>query len=160
MNLLRCTVIDGNGVISFVTHGDALPALVAACADNPGSLEKLLDRSEAYYQNLKEYVLSGLALFDEHNTPGHYVAIHRDLRRLPAHKQPVFRVVDDTTREASLRPVKAGAVIFNLRAKRIVQIMNSYREIHRSGQARVFDGKGHTDTVFRYRLPEEWALVP
>jgi hypothetical protein len=38
--------------------------------------------------------------------------------------------------------------------------MNSYREIQRSGRARVFDGSGHTEAVFSYRLPKEWALVP
>jgi hypothetical protein len=72
----------------------------------------------------------------------------------------VFRVVDSITREASLRPVKAGAIIFNLKAKRIVQLMNSYREIRRSGRGRIFDGSGYTETVFSYRLPREWALVP
>jgi hypothetical protein len=68
--------------------------------------------------------------------------------------------VDDVTRETSLQPVKAGAIIFNLRAKRIVQIVNVYREIQRSGRARVFDGHHLTNTVYKYRLPEEWALVP
>jgi hypothetical protein len=43
-------------------------------------------------------------------------AVHQALRRAPAHERPVFRVVDGFTREVSLRPVKAGAVIFNLKA--------------------------------------------
>lgn len=160
MNVIRCTIIDGRGAVSFITHGDALPALVAACAANPASLQELLGEAEPYYRNLKDYVLSGLAVFDEQNVEGHYDAVHRALRQLPPYRQPVFRVVDDVTREASLRPVKAGAVIFNLRAKRIIQIVNSYREIHRSGAGRVFDGTSHTNRVYRYRLPQEWALVP
>jgi hypothetical protein len=69
-------------------------------------------------------------------------------------------VVDEVTQEASLRPVKAGAIIFNLKDKRIIQIINSYHEIHRSGSGRIFDGISHTDRVYRYRLPEDWALVP
>lgn len=160
MNVIRCTVIDSRGAVSFITHGDALPALVAACAANPSSLQELLGEAEPLYRNLKDYVLSGLAVFDEENVEGHYEAVHRALSQLPSYRQPVFRVVDDLTREASLRPVKAGAVIFNLRAKRIVQIVNSYREIRRSGSGRVFDGTSHTDRVYRYRLPEEWDLVP
>ena len=160
MNVLRCTIIDQQGGVSFVAHGDALPALVVACSASPQTVEELLGAAEPYYRNLAEYVLNGLAIFDEHNSDGHYEAIHKTLTTLPRHKQPVFRVVDDLTQEASLRPVKAGAVIFNLRAKRIVQIVNSYREIRRSGHGRVFDGCSHTSTVFRYRLPEEWALVP
>jgi hypothetical protein len=160
MNVLRCTIIDDSGAVSFLTHGDALPALVAACASNPGTIGELLERADPLYHNLSGYVYSGLAVFDEHNTPGHYAAIHKALTTLPRHKQPVFRVVDDLTREASLRPVKAGAVIFNLKAKRIIQIVNSYREIRRTGRARVFDGRTHTGEVFSYNLPEDWALVP
>lgn len=160
MNVLRCTIIDDSGGVSFLTHGDALPALVAACTSNPATFEEMLARADNYYHDLSDYVYSGLAVFDEHNTRGNYGAIHKALTTLPRYRQPVFRIVDDLTREASLRPVKAGAVIFNLKAKRIVQMMNSYREIQRSGRARVFDGSGHTGEVFSYRLPEEWALVP
>jgi hypothetical protein len=160
MNVLRCTVIDHTGAVSFLTHGDALPALVAACAASPDSLEDFLTGVEPYYRNLSAYVEAGLAVFDEHNAPGSYEAVHRTLTRVPRHNQPVFRVVDDLTREASLRPVKAGAVIFNLKAKRIVQMVNSYQEIRRTGRGRIFDGARHTSTTFRYRLPEEWALVP
>src|SRR5437867_323184 len=160
MNVLRCTVIDDAGGVSFLTHGDALPALVAACASNPRSLYELLERAEPYYRNLCDYVFSGLAVFDEHNGPANYEAIHRALTTLPRHRQPVFRIVDSLTREASLRPVKAGAVIFNLKERRIVQMVNSYREIRRSGHGRIFDGSAHTGAVFSYRLPEEWALVP
>ncbi len=160
MNLIRCTVVDRCGAVSFVAHCDVLSALVAACAASPPSLERLLDLSEPYYRNLRDYVEAGLAVFDEENVRGRHNAIHEALRRAPPHEQPVFRVVDSVTREASLRPVKAGAIIFNLKAKRIVQLMNSYREIRRSGRGQIFDGSGHTGTVFSYRLPREWALVP
>lgn len=160
MDLVRCTVIDREGGVSFVAHGDALPALVAACAHNPATLEELLDLAEPYYKALKEYVLAGLAVFDERNVPGRYQAIHEVLTVAPPQEQPPFRIVDEVTREASLRPVKAGAILFNLRAKRIVQLLNSYREIRRSGRARVFDGQGLTNSIFSYRLPADWALVP
>ncbi len=160
MNLIRCTIVDRRGAVSFVAHCDVLSALVAACAASPPSRGELLDLSEPYYGNLRDSVEAGLAVFDERNVRGRYNAIHEALRSTPPHEQPVFRVVDGITREASLRPVKAGAIIFNLKAKRIVQLMNSYREIRRSGRGRIFDGSGYTGTVFIYRLPREWALVP
>ncbi len=159
MNLMRFTVIDARGGVSFVAHGDALPALVKACGSNPATLEDLLRLAEPYYRPLREHVLNGLAIFDERNAEGHYEAVHQALS-WPPHQHPVFRVVDDLTRETSLRPVKAGAVIFNLRAKRIVQIQNSYREIQRQGVSHVFDGTRMTDEIFSYRLPNEWSLVP
>jgi hypothetical protein len=160
VNVIRCTVVDERGAVSFIVHADALSALAAACSANPASLEELLEGAEPYYHHLGEQVLNGLAIFEERNTQGNYQAIHQALQFSPPHEQPVFRVVDDLTREISLRPVKAGAVIFNLRAKRIVQIINTYQEIRRTGQARVFDGAGLTDTVYSYRLPKDWALVP
>lgn len=160
VNVIRCTVVDGRGAVSFIVHADALSALTAACSANPSSLEELLEGAERYYQNLGEQVLNGLAIFEERNAKGNYEAIHQALKFCAPHEQPVFRVVDDFTRETSLRPVKAGAVIFNLRAKRIIQIINTYQEIRRTGHARVFDGSGLTDTVYSYRLPKDWALVP
>jgi len=160
VNVIRCTVVDRRGAVSFIAHGDALPALAASCAANPTSLEELLEQAEPYYRNLRDYVLNGLAIFEERNVKGNYQAIHAALQSVAPHQHPVFRVVDDLTRETSLRPVKAGAIIFNLRAKRIVQIVNVYQEIRRVGRARVFDGDSLTNTVYRYRLPKEWALVP
>ena len=160
MNVIRCTVVDGQGAVSFIVQADALAALTAACSASPSSLEELLEEAESYYHNLGEQVLNGLAIFEEHNAEGNYQTIHRALKFCAPHEQPVFRVVDAFTREASLRPVKAGAVVFNLRAKRIIQIVNTYQEIRRTGHARVFDGSGLTDSVYRYRLPKDWALVP
>src|SRR5690349_12913277 len=125
MNLVRCTVVDEQGAVSFIIDGDALPALAAACAQNPPTLEALLSITDAYYHDLKERVLNGLAIFDELNGPGHYERIHEAFKYCQPHEHPVFRVVDEVTREMSKQAVKAGVVLFNLRAKRIVQIQNS-----------------------------------
>ncbi len=160
MNVLRCTVIDREGGVSFIAHGEALAALTKGCVANPDSLGELLEYSEPYYHTLREQVLNGLAVFDERNVEGRYEAIHTALEVCRPYEQPVFRIVDELTREASLRPVKAGAVLFNLRARRIVQLQNSYREITRVGRGRVFDGERLTNDMFSYRLPKEWALVP
>jgi hypothetical protein len=160
VDVLRCTIIDARGGVSFVAHADVLPALAKACTDNPPTLEQLLDGATRYYGGLREQVLNGLAMFDERNVEGHYESIHQALDLCAPYEQPVFRVVDDRTREASLCPVKAGAVVFNLRARRIIQIENTYREITRRGVGRVFDGTRMTNQVFSYQLPGEWALVP
>lgn len=160
MNLMRYTVIDEQGGVSFVAHGDASFALVAACAMGPQTLEELLDFADLYYRSLKDYVLNGLSVFDECNVPGHYEPVHTALETQAPDQQPVFRIVDDFTQETSLRPVKAGVIVFNLLAKRIIQLQNSYVVIQRKGRARVFDGTRPTNTFFSYRLPAQWALVP
>ncbi|MEX2245780.1 MAG: hypothetical protein WEC75_03755 [Dehalococcoidia bacterium] len=160
MNLLRLTIIDPAGGVSFVAHGEALPALVKACATSPRTLDELLVRSEPYYQGLHVRVTNGLAMFDERNVAGSYEAIHVALDHALPEESPLFRVVDEVTREASLRPVKAGAVLINLVDRRIIQIQNAYQEITRTGRGRVFDGERMTNSVFTYRLPKAWALVP
>ena len=160
MNLLRLTLIDDAGAVSFVAHGEALPALMRACAGGPRDIDDLLERSEPYYHGLRERVSNGLAMFDERNAPGNYDAIHGALRLASPDESPLFRVVDEPTREASLRPVKAGAIVINLRDRRIIQLQNGYQEIQRTGRGQVFDGERMTGSTFTYRLPKEWALVP
>ncbi len=160
MNVMRYTVIDDSGGVSFVAHCDACFALVAACAMGSQTLQQLLDFAELYYCGISDYVQNGLAVFDEWNRPGRYEPVHTAIATCPPEDQPVFRVVDDITREASLRPVKAGVVVFNLGARRIIQLQNSYIEIERKGRARFFDGVKSTNRFFSYRLPSGWALVP
>jgi len=160
MNLFRLTIIDPVGGISFVTHGEALPALLRACASDPRSMDDLLARSEPYYHGLQERVANGLAMFDERNTPGSYAAIHAALAHARPDESPLFRIVDEVTREASLRPVKAGGIVFNLIDRRIITLQNGYRAITRNGRGEVFDGERMTGAQFVYRLPATWALVP
>jgi hypothetical protein len=160
MNLFRFTLVDASGGISFVAHADALSALLAACAQEPLTVEEMLVHVETYYQNLGDKVRNGLAVFDERNAPCSYTAIHDALDLCLPQEQPVFRIVDERTREESLHPVKAGGIIFNLFAKRIVQIQNTYCKIGRDGRGRVFDGERMTAMTYRYHLPKEWQLVP
>ena len=158
MNVMRYTVIDDHGAVSFVAPCEASPALVAACARNPGTLEELLDRVEEYYRPLRRDVLNGLAVFDERNSDGKYDAVHAALQFCAPQDLPVFRVVDEPTRDASGQPVRAGAMIFNLRAKRIIQIQN-YQDVERKGRVRVLEND-RRGPLLPYELPSEWSIVP
>lgn len=160
MNLLRFTLIDQSGGISFVADAEVLPALLRGCQQGPGTSMELLHLAESYYHGIEERVLNGLSMFDERNVPGNYQAVHQALAFCAPHQQPPFRVVDDLTRDVSLQPVKAGAILFNLVRKRIVQLQNTYREITRAGRGRIYDGERLTRRVFNYELPSEWRLVP
>ncbi len=160
MNLMRYTIIAGKSTISFVADCHALSVLVAACAEGAKGLDELLDFAERYDFRLREFVTCGLAVFDEHNAPGNYKAIHLAMGFCQPHELPVFRVVDDVTRQASLDPVKAGIIVFNLNERRIVQIQNSFAEIRRRGKVRLHDGERLTNRVYQYELPAEWSVVP
>jgi len=155
---MRYTVVDERGAVSFVASCESLNALVAACAENPTRLGQMLGQTRRFDAQLEDYVSCGLAVFDEHNVDGNHEAIHSALRHCQPHELPVFRVVDADTRRASLQPVKAGIVIFNLKAQRIIQVMNSYAEIRRRGKVVVRDDQGAH--VYRYELPANWVIVP
>jgi hypothetical protein len=162
--VMRFTVIDKNGTVSFVAPCNALKALVAACSKFPTDLASLLEASEPYDTDLKENILSSLAMFDEHNSDGKYERIHSMIdyaeEQKAQHDIPAFRVVDATTREASLQPVKAGLVLFNLKERRIIQVLNTYDNVRRQDRGRIHKGGEPTETLYHYKLPMDWQIVP
>jgi hypothetical protein len=157
---MRFTVIDSRTRVSFVAPCPTLDALVAACAKEPQTLEALLDEATPFAPELKDRVLSGLAVFDEHNSSRNLDRIRAAFRFCRPEEVPPFRILDETTRDVSLRPVRAGIVLFNLRDKRIVQLQNTYSEIKRKGRIRAVRSFGVAGRVHRYELPPDWSLVP
>jgi hypothetical protein len=129
MNLMRFTIVDRNGGVSFVYDGAALNMLLTACSNGPTSVADFLDATARRDGKLREHVACGLAVFDEHNGDGKFEPIHEAIKHFPSDEWPVFRVVDDVTREGSLRSTRTGVIVFNLLERRIVQIQNSYAEI-------------------------------
>ncbi len=160
MDVLRLTVIDPAGTASFVAHASAALALTAACSANPTTLDDLLTASQRYDRGLRAMVLRGLTIFDEHNLPDELDAIHRQIAELPPRELPPFRVYDAITLEASLRPVRAGVVLFNLPAQRIVQIENTYEPLTRAGEVNFHNGKFLSIRLVPYELPPTWSIVP
>lgn len=160
VDVMRFTVVDPQGTVSFVAHTSAAVALTASCAHDPATLTDLLTVSKKYDRGLYDIVTNGLSVFDEHNVPGDTRAIAAQLTQLPPRETPVFRVLDEQTREASLRPVRAGAILFNLVRKRIVQITNTDEVLARSGEVNYHNGKFLSRRVFDYELPPHWSIVP
>ncbi len=160
MGLMRFTIVTVSGGISFVGDEYMLPALVAACAANPTTYESLLDAAHEYDRRPRDGVRNALAVFDEHNLPGSYDAIHKALAETPPPYLLPFRIVDEQTRAASLQPVKAGLIIFNLKQQRIVQVQNSAGDVEREGTARHHNGRAWTQRLHPYTLPSSWRIVP
>jgi hypothetical protein len=160
MDVMRMTVVDGDGTVSFVAHSSAVVALTAACASDPPSLDALLLASQHYDKSLRQRVLDGLTVFDRHNSASDLRVIHGLLATLPPRDVPVFRVLDDVTRQASLDPVRAGIVLFNLLRKRIVQIQNTYEPLARAGEVNYHNGRFLSIHLLPYELPAYWSIVP
>ena len=240
MNVLRFTVIDDAGVVSFVAPWNALKALTAGCSTKPApeTLITLLEAASKYDTGLKKYVLDNLAIFDENHAKLDPTAetlnplLEKQLNELlantyqttrsnPAYKSafgeveteagetnanndniavnsedtsrsetetdaeeeteityeelariqrviaaraesyhPVFRVTDAETRRRSQEPAGAGLIIFNLTAKRIIQVQNSLAPLQRSDRGRYHENGHPTERLYFYRLPADWSIVP
>lgn len=157
---IRFTIIDENGAISFVGPCHAIKMLTAACSKQPVSIHDLLERCEVYDPDLIEDVFIGLAVFDEHNTREHPDAFHAVLEARSSAELPPFRVIDEATRRASQTHAGSGLIIINLKARRIIQVQNSYADVQRIDRGRLRrDGKP-TTLLYHYKLPDEWRIVP
>jgi hypothetical protein len=157
---MRFTVVDASGAVSFVAPAYLLKALVAACSHRPSDLRALLALVDRYDAGSAERVLPALAVFDEHNTREHSAAFRARIEGRSGHELPPFRVVDEATRRLSLEPAGAGLVVFNLPARRIVQIQNSFGEVRRQDRGRMRREGEPTGAFYHYRLPEDWSLLP
>ncbi len=158
--MMRYTVIEGRNGICFVAPQEALPQLVAACSHDPLTIEQFFLAVAQYAPTLRDHITAGLAVFDEHNLPGHVDHIHQALKAAGLkHPTPPFRILDEVTRQASLEPFKWGLVLFNVPSKRIVQIQNTYMPIRREGRV-VVEGTTDRRRARTYRLPAYWRIVP
>jgi hypothetical protein len=160
VDIIRFTVIDETGTASFNGPCHAIKMLVAACSQHPKSLRQLLEATRRFDADFVATVLSGLAVFDEHNTPENVERFAEVSAQLQPSALPPFRVLDERTRRLSLAPVGTGLILFNLTSRRIIQVQNSYAEVLRADRGRIRENGRPTRTLYHYRLPDEWRIVP
>lgn len=157
---MRYTVVDDAGTISFVGPGHVMKMLAAGCTKAPTDSRALLDAVARYDAAFATSVLAGLTVFDEHNTADDHAAIEARLAEVDPRESPPFRVLDETTRRRSLEPVGAGLVVYNLLARRIIQVQNSYAELERQGRGRIRDDGRPVQRLYHYTLPADWTILP
>jgi hypothetical protein len=160
VNVIRFTLIDDHGVITFVGPCHGIKMFVAACSGHPSSNTQLLRFAEPYDEAFIRKVESGLAVFDEHNTRENYAAFHALAVDTPPAELPPFRVVDELSRKLSQSPAATGVILFNLKARRIIQIQNSYADVQRVDRGRIRQNGRPTRVLYHYALPDEWSIVP
>lgn len=160
MDTVRITVVDRSGRVSFLGPGHVIKMFAAACSRNPTNVGELLEYAEPYDTAFVEGVRAGLSIFDECNTPENPKAFHGLIQWLPPDQLPPFRVIDELTHALSLQPVGVGLILYNLVARRIVQLVNRYGELLRQDRGRVRQQGEPTRQLYSYRLPDEWQIVP
>ncbi len=160
VNVIRFTVVDDRGTSSFVGPCHAIKMFAAACSRHPRRINQLLEYTRPYDEAFSRSIESGLAIFDEHNTRENYAAFLGLTKSTSSADLPPFRVFDERTRQLSLKPVATGLILYNLIARRIIQVQNSYAEILRADRGRVRQDGRPTRMLYYYALPEEWNIVP
>ncbi len=160
MSVLRFTAVDEAGTVSFVGPGHAMKMLTAACAKGPNDSRELLDAVGAYDAVFAKTVLDGLSIFDEHNTVDDFGASDRHLAEVDPRESPPFRVLNEALRRRSLEPAGAGLVVFNLTARRIIQVQNGYTELERQGRGRIRENGRPVQRLYHYALPTSWTILP
>ncbi len=160
MSDMRFTVVDPGGTISFTGPAHGLKILAAACSRQPRDYQTLMRYAGELDSRFATSVVHGLSVFDEHNTVNDLTAIRSQLVADDIGAVPPFRVLDELTRRRSLEPERAGLVVFNLKAQRIVQVQNSYAELKREDRGRRWRDGQPTDALYHYRLPAGWSILP
>jgi hypothetical protein len=157
---MRFTVVDDGGTMSFVASGHALKILAAACSRHPSDHRDLIAKAADYDAEFAGAVLAGLSAFDAVRVQGGTVAVGDVLPPDSQDAASPFRVLDEETRRRSMEPARAGLVVFNLRAKRIVQVQNTYADLQRRDRGRLRRDGRPVRALYSYELPAEWSIVP
>lgn len=158
--VMRFTVIDPNTTVSFCGAGHLLKMATAVVSEGASSVRSLIEGLSPLDDIAAARIRSELAVFDEHCLPGDAAAAAAWFQADEDRGLAAFRVVDDLTRRMSTCSERLGLVLFNLNERRIVQVQNSYGALRRQDRGRIRSDARPTNRLYRYRLPEEWSIVP
>jgi hypothetical protein len=159
-SLLRITLIDSQGTISFGAPGYWAKMMAAACGHNPSTLEQVLTTLGTLDREATDSLRHGLAVFDEFVLRDDASTIESWLAQNDPKDGTPFRLIDPRLREASLTPLPLGVIMVNLPDKRIVQIENRYGPLLRSDRGRMRRNGEPIGQIYKYELPSGWALLP
>jgi hypothetical protein len=160
MSTMRFTIIDRSGATSFVAPPHALKMLTAGCSKGADDHVELLRRAEEFDPALFGDVIAGLAASNPDSDCESNGAQETSSTNGGTDAVAPFRVVDEASKHRSLEPARYGLVVFNLPARRIVQVQNSYHDLLRSDRGRLRRDGRPVRAYYRYSLPGDWSIVP
>jgi hypothetical protein len=158
--MMRFTIVDTAGTVSFAGPGHCAKVLIAGCSSGPSDFRSLLERVREFDGQFVDGVLNSLAIFDEQVLDDRPETADRWLEQSRRQGIGAFRVYNQALRNLSLTAERLGIVLFNLRERRIVQIENSYGELLRSDRGRIRIDGNPVNRFYHYTLPDTWTLFP
>ncbi len=151
----RITIVDDLETVSFAGPVYLLKMMAASCSQGARTIHELLTTLGAFDPETSLQLIEqvGASPADKNQDWSN------GAEKIPDHSGLV-RVIDDNSREKSLSAVDGGLVIFNLSAKRIVQISLSSSLIAREGRGRMRRNGRSVSVYYAYALPADWSIVP
>ena len=159
VDTMRFTVVDHRETVSFVAPGHALKMLAAACSRHAKDYRDLILKIADYDAELARRLLSAPASDHESHTTSD-ASLAAPASEAVVQQPELFRVINAEQLRKSTEPVDAGLVLFNLPAKRIVQVQNSYSDLRRKDKGRLWRDGRPVRAFYSYELPPDWTIVP
>jgi len=156
-NVFRLNVIDDQASVSMLGPAHAVKAVMAAISHGASTWQSILARVRRYDPEWADGVSRGVLQFEEFHQPA---APEAEVGFETIDADAPFRIWDAPTRKRSMEPASLGLVIFNLKEQRMIQVQNNYGELPRQGRSRIRMNGRPTATIYHYKLPEEWAILP
>lgn len=160
MSGYRFNVIDPTGVVSFLGPRHGSKMIAAACGANHKDVDGVLTFVHSLDELWAREIERGLEAFDAEKRSEPSGALSSDVAAERRDWLRPFRVVDQETRQASMKPGPLGLLVVNLKEHRIIQVDNRSIGLRRTDRGRVRRNGKPTRMLFRYRLPSDWAIVP
>lgn len=151
----RITIIDEFETVSFAAPVYLSKMVAAACSRSARTLRELLTELGAFDP---EWSARLLARIDADNNTD--LATEHGPVEDAGDDWRLVRVVDDESRQESLLAVEGGLVLFNLTAKRIIQVSVASNPISREGRGRLRRNGRSVSVYYSYALPADWSIVP
>lgn len=156
----RINLIDTRGTLSLLAPAHGPKMLTAVAGLEFDMARDMLQAVTHLDSDWISQVQASLSLFDEFNLDELDAAWKDMIEAGDSAVHPPFRVIDPVTRARSLQPSSLGLIVFNLKARRIIQVHNSGVDLEREGEGRYREDGRPLDRLYSYTLPPNWSLVP
>ena len=142
---MRFTIIDDAGAVTFTAPPHVRKMLAAAASRGPVTADELLRLAEEYDPQFFGQLLASSSRSENGAGPA---------------KSGLLAVDGDESRRQSMAPAPLGLLVFNLPARRIVQVQNSYGDLQRKDRGRLRRDGRPVRAYYRYAFPDDWSIVP
>ena len=152
---MRVTITDRDEGISIVAPERLGPALIAALAADPVTIETLLRATDALYIGASRLIVGALIAHDRAELEARRGAMSPPTIHLGA---DAFAITSDELYQLARIPASGGLLWLDL-ARRTINHHGLTWEIHLHGELRIFDGAAYAQRTVTYDARGRWKII-